>query len=119
LAKEIVRFFRIHYNLEVIKQLRECGVRWDGQRHQIPVSSSLFNGKTFVLTGTLGNLKRDEAKSKIETLGGRVSESVSRRTDFIVAGADPGSKLRDATRLGIKVLNEKAFTELLSKEHKG
>jgi DNA ligase (NAD+) len=119
MAKEIVRFFRIHYNLEVIKQLRECGVRWDGERHQIPVSSSLFNGKTVVLTGTLTNLKRDEAKSKIEALGGRVSESVSRRTDFIVAGADPGSKLRDATRLGIKVLNEKAFTELLSKEHKG
>ena len=119
LAKKIVQFFRNPYNLEVINQLRECGVRWDGKRQQIPVSSSLVNGKTFVLTGTLANLKRDEAKSKIEALGGRVSESVSRKTDFIVAGADPGSKLSEATRLSIKVLNEKAFTDLLSKEDKG
>jgi DNA ligase (NAD+) len=119
LAKKIVQFFRNPYNLEVINQLRECGVRWDGKRQQIPVSSSLVYGKTFVLTGTLANLKRDEAKSKIEALGGRVSESVSRKTDFIVAGADPGSKLSEATRLGIKVLDEKAFTNLLSKEDKG
>ena len=119
LAKKIVQFFRNPYNLEVIKQLRECGVRWDGKRHQIPVSSSLVSGKTFVLTGTLANLKRDEAKSKIEAFGGHVSGSVSRKTDFIVAGADPGSKLSEATRLGIKVLDERAFTELLSKEDKG
>jgi DNA ligase (NAD+) len=119
LAKKIVQFFRNPYNLEVINQLRECGVRWDGEGRQIPVSSSLINGKTFVLTGTLEHVKRDDAKSKIEALGGHVSGSVSRKTDFIVVGADPGSKLSEAIRLDIKVLDEKEFTELLSKEDKG
>ncbi len=119
LAKKIVQFFRNPYNLEVINQLRECGVRWDGEGRQIPVSSSLINGKTFVLTGTLEHVKRDDAKSKIEALGGHVSGSVSRKTDFIVVGADPGSKLSEAIRLDIKVLDEKEFTELLSQEDKG
>jgi DNA ligase (NAD+) len=118
LAEQIVRFFKNDYNLEVIKQLRECGVRWDGARRQIPVSSSLVTGKTFVLTGSLASLSRDEAKSKIEALGGRVSASVSRKTDFVVVGSDPGNKLSEATRLGIKVLDEREFTELLAKESK-
>jgi DNA ligase (NAD+) len=119
LARDIIIFFKEPDNHKVINQLQDCGVRWDGERHQIPVSPSLVNGKTFVLTGALAHLTRDEAKSKIEALGGRVSESVSRRTDFIVVGADPGSKLSEATRLGIKVLDENKFAELLSKEDKG
>ena len=118
LAKGIVHFFKKHDHLVVVKQLREYGVRWDTEWHQIPVSSSPVNGKTFVLTGALAQLTRDEAKSKIEALGGRVSASVSRKTDFIVVGADPGSKLSEARRLGIKVLGEKELTELLSNEDK-
>jgi len=115
LASEIVHFLKEPDTLQVIKQLRECGIQWDKVVSQMPVSSSLVKGKTFVLTGILEHLKRDEAKSKIEALGGRVSGSVSGRTDFIVVGSEPGNKLSEAMRLGIKVLNENEFTTLLSK----
>ncbi|MCX5835497.1 MAG: NAD-dependent DNA ligase LigA, partial [Deltaproteobacteria bacterium] len=116
LAIEIVHFFKDAYTLKVIKQLQECGVQWGEEVHEPPSSTSLVNGKIFVLTGTLAHLKRDEAKSRIEELGGRVSESLSRKTDFIVVGADPGSKLREAIQLGIDVLNEKKFIALLDEE---
>jgi DNA ligase (NAD+) len=119
LATDILHFFRKPDTLQVIEQLRECGVQWDTVVTHMPVSSSPVTGKTFVLTGTLKRLTRDEAKNTIEALGGHVSGSVSRKTDFIVVGADPGSKLSEARRLGIKVLDEKEFTELLSKEDKG
>jgi DNA ligase (NAD+) len=115
LASEIVHFLKEPDTLQVIKQLLECGIQWDKVVSQIPVSSSLVKGKTFVLTGILEHLKRDEAKSKIEALGGRVSGSVSGKTDFIVVGSEPGNKLSEAMRLGIKVLNENEFTALLSK----
>lgn len=71
-------------------------------------------GKTFVLTGTLRGFSRDEAKAKIRALGGNISGSVSKNTDYVVAGADPGSKYADAKKLGIKILNEKEFIELIS-----
>jgi DNA ligase (NAD+) len=116
LAIEIVHFFKDAYTLKVIKQLQECGVQWGEEVHEPPSSTSLVNGKIFVLTGTLAHLKRGEAKSRIEELGGRVSESLSRKTDFIVVGADPGSKLREAIQLGIDVLNEKKFIALLDEE---
>jgi DNA ligase (NAD+) len=70
-------------------------------------------GKTFVLTGTLPNLTRDEAKKMIEDAGGRVSGSVSKKTDFVVAGDEAGSKLDKAKELGVKVIEEKALRELL------
>jgi len=116
LARNIVQFFKNSENLKVIKQLQECGVYFNNDVHKIPDSSSLVSGKVFVLTGTLSQLKRDEAKSKIEELGGRVSGSVSKNTDFVVAGTDAGSKLRDATQLGIEVLNEDKFLSLLAKD---
>jgi DNA ligase (NAD+) len=118
LAKNIVLFFKKPENLEVIKQLRECGVSWDAKVHEKPVSSSLVSGKIFVLTGTLAQLKRDEAKSKIEELGGRVSGSVSKNTDFLVAGTEAGSKLKEAIQLGIEVLDEEKFIALLAGEDK-
>lgn len=119
LAREIIDFFKDHYNLKVIEQLREYGVHWDEEVHEIPASTSLISGKVFVLTGTLAHFNRDEAKTKIEALGGRVSGSVSRKTDFIVVGAEPGTKLNDARQLGIEVLNEEKFITLLSGEDKG
>jgi DNA ligase (NAD+) len=118
LAREIVNFFKEPYNLKVIKQLQECGVQWDEKFHELPISSSLGSGKIFVLTGTLAHLTRDEAKSKIEALGGRVSGSVSRKTDFIVVGSDPGTKLNEARQLGIEVLDEEKFMALLDGEDK-
>lgn len=117
LASNIALFFKEPYNLRVIKQLQESGVAWDEGVHE-PPAPSLVSGKIFVLTGALTSLKRDEAKSKIETMGGRVSESVSRKTDFIVVGADPGTKLNEAKQLGIKVLDEDKFLALLVEEDK-
>ena len=117
LAREIVHFFKEPYHREVIKQLQKSGVQWDEGVHERP-ASSLISGKIFVLTGTLASLKRDEAESKIEALGGRVSSSVSRKTDFVVAGADPGSKLSEAMQLGIEVLDEDKFMALLAGEDK-
>ena len=102
--------------MKVIKQIRECGVRWDEEVHEIPALSSLVGGKIFVFTGTLAYLKRDEAKIKIEALGGRVSKSVSGKTDFVIVGTNPGSKLSKAMELGIEVLNEEKFIALLAGE---
>jgi DNA ligase, NAD-dependent len=119
LARNIVLFFKEPENLKVIKQLRECGVSWDAEVHEKPVSLPLVSGKIFVLTGTLTQLKRDEAKSKIEELGGRVSGSVSKNTDFLVAGTDPGSKLKEALQLGIEILDEEKFLLLLAEDKRG
>lgn len=116
LAKNIFLFFRNIDNLEVINQLRDCGVNWNNEIDAKPISNSLFSGKTFVLTGTLSRFKRDDAKNKIEELGGKVSGSVSKKTDFVVAGVEAGTKLNEAINLGIKILNEDDFETLLSKE---
>ena len=118
LLKEIVLFFNESQGLDVIKQLRECGVHCDDLIHEIPVSASRVSGKNFVLTGILAHLKRDKAKNKIEALGGRVSGSVSRKTDFIVVGAKPGTKLNEARQLDIEVLDEEKFMALLDGEDK-
>jgi DNA ligase (NAD+) len=118
LARNIVLFFKEPENLKVIKQLRECGVRWDAEVKEAQVSSSQVSRKIFVLTGTLTKLTRDEAKSKIETLGGRISGSVSRNTDFLVAGEEPGSKLTKAIELGVEILDEGKFMVLLAEAKK-
>ncbi|HEX9909666.1 MAG TPA: BRCT domain-containing protein, partial [Desulfatiglandales bacterium] len=74
-----------------------------------------LTGKAFVLTGGLDSMTRDEARRIIETLGGRVSSSVSKKTDFVVAGKDPGSKYAAAQRLGVKTLNEDEFKKMIGK----
>lgn len=112
-ALSISQFFVEPHNLEVIKQLRANGVHWvEGERAPRPVESAI-TGKTFVLTGTLPSLSRDEAKEKIESLGGKVSGSVSKKTDFVVAGAEAGSKLAKAQELGVPVLDESGLMALL------
>jgi DNA ligase (NAD+) len=116
LARNIVLFFKEPENLKVINQLRKCGVNWNNEIDAKPISNSLFSGKTFVLTGTLSRFKRDDAKNKIEELGGKVSGSVSKKTDFVVTGEEAGTKLNEAINLGIKILNEDEFMKLLSKE---
>lgn len=112
-ADSIAQFFAEAHNREVIAQLRELGVEWaEGQG--VPVASSGgLAGKTFVLTGTLPNMSRDEAKEKIEAAGGKVSGSVSKKTDYVVAGAEPGSKFTKAQELGVTILDEAGLLALL------
>lgn len=114
-AQSIVDFFAEAHNREVIEQLRACGVHWDeheGKSAQNDLAAPL-SGKTFVLTGTLPTMSREDAKEKIEALGGKVSGSVSKKTDYVVVGADPGSKYDKAVSLGVTVLDEDSLLALL------
>ena len=111
-AASIARFFAEPHNIEVIEQLRAAGMTWPEGAPSV-VASSPIAGKTFVLTGALPTLTRDEAKDMIEALGGKVAGSVSKKTDYVVAGAEAGSKLDKAQALGVSILDEKQFRELV------
>ena len=110
-SSKIVAFFSEISNLDLIKRLIEVGVEW-------PVtsitSSSILSGKTIVLTGTLESLSRQEAKDRLLAIGAKVSGSVSKNTDFVVAGLGAGSKLTKASELGVKTFDEQEFLSLLS-----
>ena len=113
-AASIRRFFQEAHNLQVIRALREAGLSWpEGEAAE--VVGSPVAGKTLVLTGTLPTLSRDQAKDLIEGRGGKVSASVSKKTDFVVAGAEAGSKLERAQQLGITILDEAQLLQLLEK----
>ena len=112
-AKSIVEFFAEPHNREVIEQLRAAGVHWEEGEPAGTVAGALA-GKTFVLTGTLPGLSRDEAKALIEAQGGKVAGSVSKKTHYVVAGAEAGSKLDKAQALGIPILDENGLRELLN-----
>ncbi|MDI6808346.1 MAG: NAD-dependent DNA ligase LigA [Candidatus Eisenbacteria bacterium] len=111
IAGSIVRFFGDPRTKRVIEKLRKAGVRMEEktERRKTPLS-----GKTFVLTGTLKSFTREEAAEKIVSLGGRVSSSVGKKTDFVVAGESPGSKYSKAAELGIKIMSEEEFKKLSS-----
>ena len=111
-AAAIVDFFAELHNRELVQQLREAGVEMTAEKR---VTTSQLEGLTFVLTGTLPTLTREEAKEKIESAGGRVSGSVSKKTDYVVAGADAGSKLDKATSLGVRVLDENGLVGLIAR----
>ena len=110
-AQSILGFLHDPLNRELIEQLRAAGVHWD--ESAVERQSQHLNGKTFVLTGTLPNLKRDEAQALIEAAGGKVSGSVSKKTSYVVAGEEAGSKLAKAEELGVPVLDEEALLRLL------
>ncbi|MBI3041492.1 MAG: NAD-dependent DNA ligase LigA [Betaproteobacteria bacterium] len=112
-AASVARFFREPHNRDIVKQMRKLGVRWPAGETRGAARLPLA-GKTFVLTGTLPHLARDEAKEKIETRGGKVAGSVSRKTDYVVVGADPGSKYDQARSLGVALLDEEGLINLLS-----
>jgi len=110
-AKSIRQFFDEPHNLKVIRELREAGLSWpetEGAR-----ASPAGESKTFVLTGSLETMTRDDARAMIEGKGHKVSGSVSKKTDYVVAGEDSGTKLAKALHLGVTVLDEKQFLKLM------
>lgn len=111
-AKSIVEFFAEPHNREVIEQLRAAGVHWP-EGEPAPAKAGALAGKTFVLTGTLPTLTRDEAKALIEAQGGKVAGSVSKKTTYLVAGAEAGSKLVKAQELGVDILDEAGLQAVL------
>jgi DNA ligase (NAD+) len=113
-ARCIVEFLAEEHNRQVIDELRAAGVQWEEGEPQTAVSGA-FAGKTFVLTGTLPSLAREEAKALIEAQGGKVAGSVSKKTDYVVAGAEAGSKLDKALALGVPVLDEAQLLDMLKK----
>jgi DNA ligase (NAD+) len=113
-AQSIRTFFDQPHNREVVEQLRAVGVRWDEHDGHRPDAAALpLAGKTLVLTGTLPTLSRDEAKDLIEAAGGKVSGSVSKKTHYVIAGEEAGSKLDKARELGVTVLDEAGLRALL------
>src|SRR5713226_2566354 len=109
IAKSIVEFFAEPKNRELVDELRAAGLTFRGKKKE---RGTKLAGKTFVLTGTLANYTRDEAKKMIEDAGGKVTGSVSKKTDYVVAGADAGSKLDKAKELGVVVIDEKGMETL-------
>ena len=111
-AQSIRTFFDQPHNREVVEQLRACGVHWEegapAERAAQPLA-----GKTFVLTGTFPTLSRDQAKDMLEAAGAKVAGSVSKKTDYVVAGTESGSKLEKAQSLGVSVIDESAMLTLL------
>ncbi|MBI5184157.1 MAG: NAD-dependent DNA ligase LigA [Nitrospinae bacterium] len=111
IARSVVLFFRQEENLKVISKLKEAGIRMEAvkqERGQLPLK-----GKQFVLTGTLSSMTRNEAKEKLARLGGRVMSSVTAKTDFLVCGEEPGSKLKKARELNVRALEEKELLEMI------
>jgi DNA ligase (NAD+) len=113
-AAHVFHFFRQDHNRDVIRSLRERGVTWPAQAAKPPPGESPLEGKTFVITGTLDSMSRDDASDRIVALGGKVSGSVSKKTSYVVVGAEAGSKLKKAQELGVEILDEAAFLKLLS-----
>jgi len=110
IAESIAEFFSIAANRKLVDRLREAGLTLKGQKKE---RGTKLAGKTFVLTGTLAHFTRDEAKKMIEDAGGKVTGSVSKKTDYVVAGADAGSKLDKAKELGVAVIDEKQMQEIV------
>ena len=113
-AESILFFFRQPENTALIRRLKEAGLNFESRAEKR--ATGPLEGKTFVLTGTLASLERDEAKEVIEGLGGKVTSSVSGKTDYVVVGESPGSKLDKARQLKIAILDEQEFLKLVGKE---
>ena len=109
-AKSIYDFFQEKRNLEFLEKLKKVGIEIIVEKK---ARYQPLKGKIFVLTGALETITREEAKEKIRLLGGEISESVSKKTDFVIVGKEPGSKAEIAKKLGIKTINEKEFLKLI------
>ena len=113
-AQSIINYFKNPENLKVLDKLRRAGVRMEEEIKE--VAEQPLKGLTFVFTGALKDFSREEAKEIVEKLGGRVSSSVSRKTDYVVVGENPGSKYQKAISLGIKIINEEEFKKMIGRE---
>lgn len=114
-ARHVQAFFQEAHNRQVIQRLLEAGIHWPPPTSR---SGTLpLHGKRFVLTGSLGSMTRREAADAIRRIGGDVSDSVSSKTDYLVAGSDPGSKLERARALGVTILDEQGFLDMLGQGH--
>jgi DNA ligase (NAD+) len=111
-AASVRTFFQEAHNLEVIQELRALGVTWPEEQGRTDRSMPL-QGQTFVITGTLARLSRDEARDLLESLGAKVASSVSKKTTALIAGESAGSKLEKAQSLGVQVMDEPAFESWL------
>lgn len=114
-AAAVREYFDEQRNRELVGRMRKAGVRTAGRRNPVAAGAGPLAGKTFVITGTLGALSREDAAAAIEELGGKVTSSVSRKTSFVVVGAEPGSKLEKARELGIALLDEAALLRLVGR----
>lgn len=110
MAQSVYNAFHEEHMTELVRRLRECGINTKYEKIQI---DDRFAGKTFVLTGTLPTLKRSEAKALIEKYGGKASSSVSKKTDYVLAGEEAGSKLDKAQQLGIEIITEEQFKDMI------
>jgi DNA ligase (NAD+) len=112
IAASIEAFWREKTNRDLVNRLRHAGLRMSQPKKRATVPQTLA-GKVFVLTGTLENYSREQAAELIENAGGKVTGSVSKKTSYVLAGADPGSKLDKAREFGVSVINEKEFESLI------
>ena len=110
MANSVFKAFHEQHMIKLVQRLRDCGLNMSYVRTQV---DDRFAGKTFVLTGTLPTLKRDEAKALIEKYGGKASGSVSKKTDYVLAGEEAGSKLTKAQQLGITIITEEQFMQMI------
>jgi DNA ligase (NAD+) len=117
-AKSVINFFASNYGKRTLRQFTKLGIKPIGGLGQVArnAAASVFTGKTFVLTGTLPSLSRDEASEMIRAAGGNVSGSVSKRTDFVLAGTEAGSKLDQAKELGVQIIDEAEFQKMLGSQ---
>jgi len=111
-AQSIYDWFRQKQNIMFLEKLGKVGITI--KNYQLPTTNYKLSGKTFVLTGSLTNLTREEAKEKIRNLGGKVSEAVSKKTDFVVVGREPGAKLEQAKKMGVKIISDKEFLKMFT-----
>jgi DNA ligase (NAD+) len=113
IAQSVYQWFQNHGNQWLIDRLRQAGIQLEGEIMPVTQVETAITGKTFVITGTLPTLKRDEVKAMIQQAGGKVTDSVSKKTNYLVVGEEAGSKLEKAQTLGIPILTEGEFLELL------
>lgn len=114
IASSIVKFFAQKPNQRVIQKLKEKGIEYSITPRRVEPALRKLEGKSFVFTGALKNMSRQEAEARVEALGGKASSAVSKKTDYVVVGEDPGSKYEKAKALGIKILTEEEFLKMIS-----